>query len=180
MDPDMSKYDLEHITTAHPIMSREEWTGAYYDAWKRFYSDAHIETILRRAIKDGIKPYKVLDTVTLFAGSMPIEGVHPLQFGLVRRKVRTQRRHGLPLESPLVFYPRRIVESAVTTAKWLRLLLRYRRILWRILADPTRANYIDEALRPSAGEEAEREIVRTYADKIPQHAHGAPARASAV
>jgi pyruvate-formate lyase-activating enzyme len=179
MDPDMNKYDLEHITTAHPVMSQEEWVRAYQDAWTRYYSNDHIETIVRRAVRDGVNPYKVLDTATLFSGSMRIEGVHPLQFGIIRRKVRRQRRFGMPLESPLVFYPRRAFEYAATTTRWLRLVLRYRRILWRVLADPRKMDYSDEALRPSFGEEAARELVRTYSDKIP-HTYGAPTRAAAA
>ena len=48
--------------------------------------------------------------MTVFSGAARIEGVHPLQFGFVRRKVRTQRRHGMPIVNPLVFYPWRIVD----------------------------------------------------------------------
>src|SRR3954468_5895911 len=29
MDPDMNNYDLEHVCTAHPIMSKESWERAY-------------------------------------------------------------------------------------------------------------------------------------------------------
>ena len=36
--------------------------------------------------------------------------VQPLEGGYFRRKVRTQRRPGLPTENPLVFYPRRVWE----------------------------------------------------------------------
>ena len=32
MDPDMNKYDLEHVTAAHPKMTREEWEKAYHAA----------------------------------------------------------------------------------------------------------------------------------------------------
>ena len=49
MDPDLNKYDLYHITAEHPKMSREEWAYAYNEAWKRYYSFDHCETILRRA-----------------------------------------------------------------------------------------------------------------------------------
>jgi hypothetical protein len=49
MDPDMNKYDLEHACTAHPTMSIEQYEQVYRDAWVRFYTDAHVETILRRA-----------------------------------------------------------------------------------------------------------------------------------
>jgi pyruvate-formate lyase-activating enzyme len=179
MDPDMNKYDLEHVTTDHPVMSRPEWEQAYQQAWKQYYSDEHVETILRRAIKDGLSRQKILNVVSVFSGAMRIEGVHPLQIGVLRRKIRTQRRHGMPLENPLIFYPRRVIEFAITAAKWLELLHRYRRILKRVLADPAQANYTDEALRPSAGDEATRELVSTFSDKIPR-TYGAPARASAA
>src|SRR5262245_46508394 len=33
MDPDMNKYDLEHVVTAHPRMTQEEWEGIYNAAW---------------------------------------------------------------------------------------------------------------------------------------------------
>ena len=61
MDPDMNKYDLEHACTAHPLMSKETWTQVYADAWKRYYTDAHVETIMRRAIASGINRTKVLE-----------------------------------------------------------------------------------------------------------------------
>ena len=106
MDPDMNKYDLEHVCTAHPRMSDDEWRQVYRDAWTRYYTDAHVETVLRRAVASGIKPRKIADVMTVFSAASRIEGVHPLQCGVVRRKVRTQRRHGMPIVNPLVFYPR--------------------------------------------------------------------------
>ncbi len=105
MEADMNNYDLEHVCAEHPIMSAETWRGVYRDAWKRYYSDAHVETVLRRAVASGISPRKITDAMTVFSGSSRIERVHPLQFGYVRRKIRTQRRHGLPVVNPLVFYP---------------------------------------------------------------------------
>jgi hypothetical protein len=39
------------------------------------------------------------------------EAVHPLEGGAFLRKSRHDRRHGLPLESPFVFYPRYIGET---------------------------------------------------------------------
>jgi radical SAM superfamily enzyme YgiQ (UPF0313 family) len=105
MDPDMNKYDLEHACTAYLLMSKEAWMRTYADAWKRYYTDEHVETILRRAVVSGLNPTKILDAMMIFSGSSRIEGVHPLQFGLVRHKVRTQRRYGMPIVNPLVFYP---------------------------------------------------------------------------
>ena len=100
MDPDMNNYDLEHVCTAHPVMSDDEWRGVYADAWSRYYTDEHVETVMRRAAATGLRVSKIADAMTVFAGAYDIEGVHPLQFGFVRRKIRTERRHELPLENP--------------------------------------------------------------------------------
>jgi hypothetical protein len=49
MDPDMNKYDVENVVTAHAKMSREELEGIYNEAWKIYYTPEHMKTILRRA-----------------------------------------------------------------------------------------------------------------------------------
>jgi hypothetical protein len=164
MDPDMNKYDLEHVTTAHPLMSEQELADAYQRAWRHYYSDAHIETILRRAVATGFNPKKMADMLTLFSGSVRFEHVHPLQVGLVRRKVRRQRRVGMPIESALTFYPRRLAEIAGGAASWARLAWRYRRILKRVMSDPNQLSYMDDALREGSGEQPD--FVHSYADKL--------------
>ena len=45
MDPDMNKYDVEHVCTGHPLMSDEAWNKTYRDAWKQL--------LHRRACRDG-------------------------------------------------------------------------------------------------------------------------------
>ena len=110
MDPDMNNYDLEHACTGHPRMSKEAWTKVYDEAWRQYYSDEHVETIMRRAVATKLNRSKLLNLLTIFSGSVRIEGVHPLQFGFVRRKVRTQRRYGMPIVNPLIFYPWRLFD----------------------------------------------------------------------
>jgi hypothetical protein len=148
MDPDLNKYDLEHVTTGHKVMAVEAWAQVYRDAWNRYYTDAHVETVLRRAVIDGLNPKKIVDALTIFSGAARIEGVHPLQFGYVRGKRRSDRRHGMKLENPVVFYPRRAWEFAGVAASWLRLARRYRGILRQVLADPLPAGNRD---RPCTG-----------------------------
>ncbi len=177
MDPDMNKYDLEHACTAHPLMTKEVWTKTYADAWTRYYSDEHVETIMRRAIASGINRTKVLDSLTIFSGAARIEGVHPLQFGFLRRKLRKQRRHGLPIVNPLVFYPWRFFDFLKVTSQWLRLIVRYRRIMARVMADPAARSYSDEALRAQAAAGGTDHFVEVFADKIPP-THGAPVKAA--
>jgi radical SAM superfamily enzyme YgiQ (UPF0313 family) len=38
MDPDMNKYDVEHVATGHALMSKSEWEGAYRSAWELYYT----------------------------------------------------------------------------------------------------------------------------------------------
>ncbi|MEI9986755.1 MAG: hypothetical protein WDN69_28450 [Aliidongia sp.] len=83
MDADLNKYDLEHYTTAHAKMSREEWEGIYRDCWSLYYTDAHVETILRRAVATGLKARRVADALIAFSGALRIEGVHPAATRLV-------------------------------------------------------------------------------------------------
>src|SRR6202161_1370683 len=176
MDPDMNNYDLEHACTAHPLMSKEAWMNVYADAWTRYYTDEHVETIMRRAVVSGINRTKILDSLTIFSGASRIEGVHPLQFGFLRRKLRTQRRYGMPVLNPLVFYPWRFVDFLKTSSQWLRLVWRYRRLMARVKADPASRTHFDEALRPHTVAGETDHFVEMFADKIP-HTHGAPARA---
>ena len=150
----------------------------YANAWKRYYSDAHVETIMRRSMVSGINRTKLLDSLTIFSGSACIEGVHPLQFGFLRRKIRTQRRYGMPIVNPLAFYPWRAFDFIKVSSRWLRLMWRYRRIMARVVADPAARSYIDEALRPHTRPGETDHFVAVFADKIP-HTHGAPVRPTA-
>jgi pyruvate-formate lyase-activating enzyme len=180
MDPDMNKYDIEHVCTAHPRMSKAEWERAYRDAWASFYSDEHVETVLKRAYVNGLSMSKVNSALTVFGGSAQIEDVHPMQFGLLRRKVRTQRRHGMPIVNPFVFYPWRTYDFLKGAAAWGSLFWRHRRMRKRIQHDPRSADYVDESLRVTTeGSNRPDEFMEVYADKIPA-THGAPKREKAV
>jgi radical SAM superfamily enzyme YgiQ (UPF0313 family) len=173
MDPDMNKYDLEHACTAHPIMSPAVWKRVYRESWARYYTDAHVETILRRAFASGLAMNKVSGLVTWLSGATPIERVHPLQLGIFRRKIRTQRRSGMPIESPMVFYPRRALEITKSTVQWLARARRYRALRKRITADPAGRTYVDAALAPPPLDAAEDHLVQAFASQIPK-THGAP------
>ena len=106
MDPDMNKYELEHVVTAHAKMSKDEWQEAYRTAWGIFYTDEHLETVLRRAYACGINIRSLMPVLFWFSSAVPVENLHPLQWGIFRIKHRTDRRSGLPLESPIPFYAR--------------------------------------------------------------------------
>ena len=155
MDSDVNRYDAEHVTTAHPAMTREQWQTTYDRAWHLYYSPEHIETLLKRATVSGPRPARLASMIFYFYGSYSIEGVHPLQGGFLRRKVRRQRRYGMPLESPLPFYARRLREIVHTLTSGLRLRLQIERIRGRVAGDATSANYTDAALAPALADYSE-------------------------
>lgn len=155
MEPDLNMYDTEHVTTGHPLMSAEEWNRAYRQAWKSYYDPKHVETLMRRSLACGIRPRKLGLMALWFYGSIAVEGVHPLQSGVFRRKYRKDRRPGLPLESPLVFYPRYAWEILSKHVRLLALFLRYDWIRRRVEADPAAVDYRDLALTPVTEDEVE-------------------------
>jgi radical SAM superfamily enzyme YgiQ (UPF0313 family) len=161
LDPDLNKYDLNHLTADHPRMSPEEWTRAYRLAWEHYYTIDHMETVLRRAVASRANASNAVFLMTWFKGCIEYEGVHPLEGGFLRRKSRRDRRPGLPVLPAWRFYPLYIAETAVKLTKWAFLYLRLRAIYRRINRDPHRREYTDLALTPVADEEAEtRELLR--------------------
>ncbi len=149
---DLNKYDLEHAITAHPNMSAAEWIKAYHNAWDIYYSPEHMETLMRRAAATSSIPAKQTGRLVYhfaqFYGLAVYEKVHPLQCGYFRRKIRTQRRWGMPMENPLVFYPRRVWEVVRTYVPILWLVWKALRLRKRILRDPQMKEYTDRALTP--------------------------------
>jgi hypothetical protein len=144
MDPDMNKYDLEHVTTDHAVMTSGEWQEVYRQAWDLYYSAEHIERIFRRAKASGIKPVRLLNHILQFYFTFLQENVHPLQGGYFRRKLRRDRRASLPRENPVVFYPRRVREVLATHIKLAAFYLSLHRIRRRVERDPS--PYTDPAL----------------------------------
>jgi radical SAM superfamily enzyme YgiQ (UPF0313 family) len=155
MDPDMNKYDVEHVVTAHPKMTPDEWCEAYRTAWGYYYTDEHLETIMRRAYATGINLKSLRTVLFWFSSAVPIEGLHPLQWGIFRIKHRLDRRSGLPIESVIPFYARYaadIARKVVLVAKRWRHLTK---IIEKVEADPQSKFYMDEALTAVADEDAE-------------------------
>ncbi len=163
LDPDLNRYDSNHVCTTHPLMSRTEWERAYELAWQRYYTTDHIEAVLRRVASVGANASNALFLITWFKGSIDFEGVHPLDAGFLRLKRRGDRRPGLAIEPAWRFYPRYYAETAIKLVRWGALYLRLRRIYLRIKHDPRRSEYTDLAMTPISDDETSREIFRTEA-----------------
>ena len=183
MEPDMNFYDLEHATVNHPSMSKDSWQRVYRAAWEQYYTQEHVETVIRRAAAKGQNINKVTSLLTWFYGCTTIEGVHPLEGGIFRRKKRTLRRPTYSRESPLWFYPKRVLEVLTIGLKWGLLVWRFQRILKRVKADPNKSAYTDLALTPVIGQEdKELELMQVFASHIPVsqiHRHQKSSAASA-
>jgi radical SAM superfamily enzyme YgiQ (UPF0313 family) len=155
MDADLNKYDLNHAVAGHQSMSRAEWEQTYRLAWETYYSDEHIETVLRRAIATGISPGKALFLIFWFKGCIGIEKIHPLEGGFLRMKHRRTRRSGLRLEPALIFYPKFLFESVSKVTRWVSLYARLRLIYRKVKRDPARHDYMDLAITPVTDDEME-------------------------
>ena len=130
-------------------MSREEWQEAYRLAWRTYYTPEHIKTVIRRAVAGGPRP----DTVAICSpgsgrASTSTTSIR-LRPGMIRRRYRRDRRPGMPLENPLVFYTRNWGGQVITYGRILAMFAKIHFWTRRLERDPNAKNYTDEALRTS-------------------------------
>jgi hypothetical protein len=155
MDPDMNKYDLEHVVSAHPKMTADQWWDTYKKAWAAYYTPEHQMTILRRGVASGMGASRLLAVLFFFSAAFTVEGMHPLQCGAFRLKYRRDRRSGFPIEPVWTFYPKYGWEIV---SKHVRLLKRWI-VLARMLRQAHREQlerpYTDLALTPVTEDETE-------------------------
>jgi radical SAM superfamily enzyme YgiQ (UPF0313 family) len=154
LDPDMNNYDTQHVTTAHPRMTKAEWEGVYREVWDLYYTDEHVATVLRRARRWGYDAKEMMGKLFAFHAPVVYERLHPLEGGLIRRKNRCQRRPGFPVESPFLFYPKLAWEYLSKYGGAYAMHRRYRRILARVMAESAPEAWADPAMTPvEVGEE---------------------------
>jgi hypothetical protein len=146
MEHDLNRYDVVHVTTRHATMSDQELLGIYRKAWDLYYSPAHVETVMRRAKWWGYDPRNMMWKLLSFYAVARLEHVHPLEGGLFRRKYRRDRRAGMPLENPFVFYPRYAWEMVRKHLGFARMYWQYRRTLKRVTQES--GPYMDVAMTP--------------------------------
>jgi hypothetical protein len=154
MDPDINKYDLHHRVSHHPKMSDAEWDDAYRAAWAAFYTPEHIRTVIRRTAACPLgRPHTTLSTMLWFHLMIHFENLHPLEGGALRLKFRRDRRHGLPLENPLRFYPRYWTETVVKLWGYWKVYRSCKAIFKEVMAAPDRWTYTDLAIAPPQADE---------------------------
>ena len=156
MDPDMNKYDAR----ARRHRSREDDAGRMAGR----LSNRLGPVLHQRPPRNGrcAAPMQAASSsvrscrcCSYFSTSVAIEGIHPLQWGMFRIKDRRTRRSGLPIESPITFYPalRRGYrpQGRRSSKRWYEL----KRIVRKIEADPLANSHMDEAMTPVSEEDFE-------------------------
>ena len=148
MDPDLNIYDLEHVCTAHPKMSKQEWEDIYREAWSLYYTPKHMKTLLRRAAATGVPMDSLVKLLVRFATTVRLEKVHPLQSGVLRSKRQSERRPGLPRENPWIFWSRYTWETLNKHAMFAGAIVRLMLTAIAISRAPAARTYMDQALTP--------------------------------
>src|SRR5262245_59769750 len=152
MDPDLNKYDLDHVTVAHSKMSKTEWERAYQLAWDTYYSWEHIETIMRRAVATDDSVGRIKTYILYFKGSHRIEHVHPLAGGVDRLRNRRYERANGPVEPAWLFYPNYFARTVVKAVRWATVAIPLEWLARKVKNDPRRHEYLAQALTPLVNE----------------------------
>ena len=122
MDPDFNKRDSFHATIEHPRMSAEEWTEAYENAWKTFYSKENMIRVLSQW-KDHPRNYWNLMSIFFwYKNAALIEKQHPMVAGFFRLKERRSRRPGYAVDSLPVHIWKRTKEISQLMVTWAKFL----------------------------------------------------------
>jgi radical SAM superfamily enzyme YgiQ (UPF0313 family) len=150
MDQDMNRFDTEHVVTAHPNMTRQEWEEIYRAAWDLYYAPEHLERIMLRAAATRGDLGSLAKWLLFFSTFYQLEGVHPFQGGILRRKYRGDRRPGLPVEPAGQFYARYLSETAHKIRVFAKATWRMYRLKRQVKRAADRLAYRDEALIPAS------------------------------
>src|SRR5260370_30893244 len=90
-----------------------------------------------------------------FATTVRLENVHPLQAGILRLRHPSERRPGLPRETPWTFWPRFVWQTLSKHAILAATIGRLVAMKIAVAHDPNARAYMDAALDPVRDDEEE-------------------------
>jgi radical SAM superfamily enzyme YgiQ (UPF0313 family) len=122
MDPDFNKRDSFHATVHHPNMTAEEWTRAYEDAWKVFYSQENLTRILGRWSHNPRVYWNLFFVHMWYKNAALIEKEHPMIAGFFRLKDRRSRRPGFSIDPLPVHLWKRTKDVCRLLGSWARFI----------------------------------------------------------
>src|SRR5260221_12837113 len=88
MDPDLNKYDVEHVCTAHSRMTDKDWQDIYHEAWSLYYTPEHTKTLLRRAMATGVPIGNLAKYLLTFSTTDRLERYIPSKAGSSASSIR--------------------------------------------------------------------------------------------
>jgi hypothetical protein len=118
MDPDFNKRDSFHATIKHPRMTAEDWTEAYEDAWKSFYSKDNMIKILSRWSDNPKVYWNLMSIFFWYKNAALIEKEHPMIAGFFRLRERKARRPGFAIDALPVHLWKRAKETTHLFISW--------------------------------------------------------------
>jgi len=122
MDPDFNKRDSFHPTIDHPRMTAEEWTEAYENAWKTFYSKENMIRVLSRWTNHTKNYWNLMSVFFWYKNAALIEKQHPMVAGFFRLKDRKSRRPGFAIDPIFVHLWKRSKETVQLFIAWAKFL----------------------------------------------------------
>src|SRR6266403_1419870 len=118
MDPDFNKRDSFHATIEHPRMTADEWTEAYENAWRAFYSKENMIKTLARWTNAPKNYWNLMSIFLWYKNAALIEKQHPMVAGFFRLKDRKTRRSGFAIEPLPVHVWKRAKETTRLFISW--------------------------------------------------------------
>jgi radical SAM superfamily enzyme YgiQ (UPF0313 family) len=122
MDPDFNKRDSFHATIEHPRMTAEEWTDAYENAWKSFYSKENMIKVLSRWSDNPKVYWNLMSVFFWYKNAALIEKQHPMIAGFFRLKDRKARRPGFAIDALPVHLWKRTKETTHLLISWAKFI----------------------------------------------------------
>jgi radical SAM superfamily enzyme YgiQ (UPF0313 family) len=122
MDPDFNKRDSFHATIKHPLMTAEEWTDAYENAWRTFYDKDNMIRNLSRWTDHPRNYWNLMSVFFWYKNAALIERQHPMVAGFFRLKDRKHRRSGYAVDSIPVHLWKRTKETTMLLITWAKFL----------------------------------------------------------
>lgn len=163
MDPDLNKYDLAHRVIHHPKIDDDDFDQLYIDAWDHYYTEEHMETILKRMFALGSdKKLTTVERLTGFGVITRVNNLRSYDMGLIRRKQRGSRREGYKREPFLRFHLKHIGVSVKNLAIIAHSFYKLYKVMKRIERDPLRKNYKDTAI--TWPDDNELEVLQLFTD----------------
>ncbi len=122
MDPDFNKRDSFHATVRHPNMTAAEWTEAYEEAWRTFYSKENITKILSHWGHNPRAYWSAVVMLMWYKNAALLEKTHPMIAGFFRLKDRRSRRPGFAIDSLPVHFWKRAKDVVRLFLSWARFI----------------------------------------------------------